>query len=81
MKTARLALFALTATLGLGVLAAPAPASAFDLSWVSNKNYVACLKLFYTGSFLMPANLTPAQQAAYHERGRRYCNRIYYGHD
>ena len=29
----------------------------------------------------MPANATPAQRAAKHEAGRRYCNRQYYGHD
>jgi hypothetical protein len=81
MKTARFALLAFAAAVGLSALAAPAPASATDWSWLSNKNYVSCLQLYATGNFQMPANLTPAQQADYHERGRQFCNRTYYGHN
>jgi hypothetical protein len=81
MKIARLALLTFAAAVGFGVLAAPAPASATDWSWLSNKNYVSCLQLYASGNFQMPANLSPAQQAAYHEQGRRFCNRTYYGHD
>jgi hypothetical protein len=81
MKTARIALIAFSAAIAFGVLAAPAPASATDWSWLSNKNYVSCLQLYASGNFQMPANLTPAQQADYHEKGRRFCNRTYYGHD
>jgi hypothetical protein len=39
------------------------------------------LQLYASGNFQMPANLSPAQQAEYHEKGRRFCNRTYYGHD
>ena len=81
MKSSRMSLLAFAATVGLGMLAGSAPASATDWSWLSNKPYTDCLKLFYSGDFLMPANATPAQRAAKHEHGRRYCNRVYYGHD
>ena len=81
MKFARLALITFAVAAGFGVLAAPAPASATDWSWLSNKNYIACLNLYAYGNFQMPANLSPAQQAQYHEKGRRYCNRTFYGHD
>ncbi len=79
MKIPRISLLALAAI--LGTLAGSAPASATDWNWLSNKPYTDCLKLFYTGDFLMPANATPAQRAAKHEQGRRYCNRKFYGHD
>ena len=81
MKIARIALVAFAAAAGFGVLAAPAPASATDWSWLSNKDYVSCLQLYGTGNFQMPSNLSPAQQAEYHDKGRRFCNRTYYGHD
>jgi hypothetical protein len=81
MKISRISLLAFAAILGLGTLAGSAPASATDWSWLSNKPYTDCLKLFYTGDFLIPANATPAQRAVKHEQGRRYCNRQYYGHD
>ncbi len=81
LKAARMALVAGCTVAGLGVLAAPLPASATDWSFLSNKNYISCLQLYAYGNFMMPANLTPAQQAAYHERGRHMCNRQFYGHD
>ena len=86
MKSSRIFAFAFAAIFGLGALAGSAKyssASADDLGlgWLSNKDYVSCLELFYTGNFLMPPNLTPSQIAARHEQGRRYCNRVYYGHD
>jgi hypothetical protein len=81
MKHPRIALLAFAAILGLSTLAGSAPASATDWSFLSNKPYMDCLKLFYTGDFLIPANATPAQRAEKHEQGRRYCNRQYYGHD
>ncbi len=81
MKSSRISLFALAAIVGLGTLAGSAPASATDWSWLANKPYTDCLKLFYSGDFLIPANATPAQRAEKHEQGRRYCNRQYYGHD
>jgi hypothetical protein len=59
MKIARFALVAFTAAVGFAVLAAPAPASATDWSWLSNKNYISCLQLYGTGNFGMPSNLTP----------------------
>ena len=76
MKTSRFALFA-AAILGLGTLASPAPASATDWSWLSNKGYTNCLQLFATGGFLIPGNATPAERALKHEQGRRYCNKQY----
>ncbi|MGJ4927644.1 hypothetical protein ACQR1I_20545 [Bradyrhizobium sp. HKCCYLS2038] len=60
---------------------APASPAKADWSWLGNKDYVRCLQLFANGDFLIPANATPAQRAAKHEAGRRYCNRQYYGHD
>ena len=84
MKTSRIALFAFAAIVCLGTVVGSAqysPASAGQWDWLSNKDYIACLNLFANGDFLMPANATPAQRAAKHEQGRRYCNRQYYGHD
>lgn len=82
MKSFRIALFTFAAIVVLGTLVGPAPASAAtDYSWLSNKPYLDCLRLFYTGDYLMPANATPKQRAERHEQGRRYCNRQFYGHD
>ncbi len=86
MKTSRISAFAFAAVIGLATLAgsakyAPAAADDLGLGWLSNKDYVNCLELFATGDFLLPPNLTPAQIAAMHDKGRRYCNRVYYGHD
>ena len=72
MKTSRIALFAFAAAVTLGSLAGSAqvsPASALDLSWLSNDNYVRCLK--YVSA------LAHGNEAAY-DRGRRACNRQYY---
>jgi hypothetical protein len=77
MKSSRIALFAFAAIVGLGTLGSPAPASATDWSWLSNKNYVHCLQLFSTGNFQIPPNASPAQIAAKHEQGRLYCNKQY----
>lgn len=52
-----------------------------DWSWVNNKPYIDCLNLFARGNFLIPAGSTQAQIDALHEKGRKYCNRQYYGHD
>lgn len=81
MKTARLVLLAFATAVGLSTLAGSTAAKADDWSWLANKPYTDCLKLFYTGDFLMPPNATPQERAARHEQGRRYCNRQYYGHD
>lgn len=81
MKSSRIALYAFAAIVGLGTLSGTTPASALNLSWVNNKPYVDCLKLFYYGDFMAPPNSTPAQTAARKEKGRRYCNRQFYGHD
>ncbi|MDA9407810.1 MULTISPECIES: hypothetical protein [unclassified Bradyrhizobium] len=78
MKVSRITLLALAAAASLGLAA---PASATDWSWLSNKDYIACLQLYAYGNFQMPPNLSPAQQAAYHEKGRQFCNRTYYGHN
>ena len=75
-----LAAAAIVASTGLLASASTSPAEA-GWDWLGNKDYVRCLQLFYAGDFLMPANATPAQRAAKHEAGRRYCNRQYYGHD
>ena len=72
MKTSRIALFAFATIVTLGSLASSAqisPASALDLSWLSNDNYVRCLK--YVSA------LAHGNEAAY-DRGRRACNRQYY---
>ncbi|WP_315777256.1 MULTISPECIES: hypothetical protein [unclassified Bradyrhizobium] len=71
---------AIVAGASLLASASTSPASA-GWEWLGNKNYVNCLQLFASGNFLIPANATPAQRAAKHEAGRRYCNRQYYGHD
>lgn len=81
MRTFRTSLLAFAVVAGFSTLGGSAPASATDWSWLGNKPYMNCLKLFYTGNFLMPAGLSQSQQDAYHEKGRRYCNRTYYGHD
>jgi hypothetical protein len=61
---------------------AQAPARTGQFDYLSNKPYMDCLHLYYSpGTFQMPAGLSQAQQAAYHEKGRRYCNRTFYGHD
>ena len=84
MKTSRISLLAFAVIVGLGTLTGSAqysPALAGQWDWLSNKDYVACLRLFSSGNFLIPANATPEQRAAKHEQGRRYCNRQYYGDD
>jgi hypothetical protein len=40
-----------------------------------------CLKLYHYGDFGIPANASPAERADLKEKGRRYCNRQFYGHD
>ncbi|CCE03554.1 hypothetical protein [Bradyrhizobium sp. STM 3809] len=70
----------IVATAGLAASAPASPAKA-GWEWLGNKDYIRCLQLFAYGDFLMPANASPAQRAAKHEAGRRYCNRQYYGHD
>jgi hypothetical protein len=77
MKTFRMTLFALVALAGFGLVSSPSLAVATDLSWLSNKEYLKCLQLFANGNFLIPANATPAQRDATHEKGRRYCNKTY----
>lgn len=79
MKSARIALFALATVISLTALSGSASAGQYD--WLANKDYVRCLALFANGNFMMPRGLNAAQQAAYHEKGRRYCNRTYYGHE
>ena len=77
MKSSRILLCTFAAIAGLGTLASPAPASATDWSYLSNKNYIACLQLFATDNFLIPPNASPSQIAAKHEQGRLYCNKQY----
>jgi hypothetical protein len=81
MKSLRISAIAFATIIGLATLGGSAPASATDWSWVANKPYTDCLKLFATGDFLIPANASPAKRAEMREQGRRYCNRQYYGHD
>jgi hypothetical protein len=81
MKTARITLFALAASVGLSTLVASAPAHATDWSFLQNKPYIDCLNLFANGNFLIPANASAAQIAQKHEQGRQYCNRRFYGHN
>jgi hypothetical protein len=84
MRSSRVSLLIFAAIVGVGTLVGSSQystASAGQWDWLSNKDYVACLKLFYSGDFLIPANATPQQRAAKHEQGRRYCNRQFYGHN
>jgi hypothetical protein len=72
MKTSRIALFAFAAIVGIGSLVGSAqysPVSAGQLDWLSNDNYVRCLK--YVSA------ISHGSDAAY-DRGRRACNRQYY---
>jgi len=74
MKTSRIALFAFAAIVGIGALVgsaqySPASAGGLDLSWLSNDNYVRCLKYV--------SGLANGDEAAY-DRGRRACNRQYF---
>ena len=74
MTTSRIALFACAAIIGISTLVgsagySPASAGGLDLSWLSNDNYVRCLKYV--------SGLANGDQAAY-DRGRRACNRAYY---
>ena len=72
MKTSRIALFAFATIVGLSSLVGSAqysPASALDLSWLNNDNYVRCLK-YVTA-------LSNGSAAAY-DQGRRACNKQYY---
>jgi hypothetical protein len=72
MKTSRIALFAAAAVVAIGSLIGSAqysPASALDLSWLSNDNYVRCLKYV--------SGLANGDAAAY-DRGRKACNKQYY---
>lgn len=77
MTTARTIILAFATAVGLATLAAPQPASATDWSFLNNKPYMDCLKLFHYGDFMMPRGLSPAEIAARKEKGRRYCNRTY----
>lgn len=81
MRALRITAFAFAASIQIALLIGTGPASAGQWDWLSNKDYVNCLKLFASGDFLVPANATAAQRDALHEKGRRYCNRQYYGHD
>ena len=72
MTITRISLFAAALTVAIGALsgsAATSPAHATDWSWLSNDNYVRCLK--YVRS------LSHGDDAAYN-RGRKTCNRQYY---
>jgi len=72
MTTSRTALLACAAIVGIGALVGSAtysPASAGGLDWLSNDNYVRCLKYV--------SGLAHGDAAAY-DRGRRACNRQYY---
>jgi len=76
MTPSRTALSALAAIAALGLLAAPAPASATDWSWLANKQYIQCLQIMSINW----SHRSPAQQAAAQENGRHICNMKYYGH-
>ena len=72
MTTSRIALLACAAIVGVGALVGSAsysPAAAGGLDWLSNDNYVRCLK--YVSA------LSHGDPAAY-DRGRRACNRAWY---
>lgn len=88
MKTSRIALFAFAAIVAIGSLAGSTQSSqagGLGLDWLSNKDYVNCLKLMdgmsRGGSIWGGPVRTGADQAAGYERGRHFCNRKYYGHD
>ncbi len=74
MKTSRIALCAVAAVVAIGSLIgsaqySPASAGGLDLSWLSNDNYVRCLKYV--------SGLANGDAAAY-DRGRKACNKQYY---
>jgi hypothetical protein len=74
LRTTLLA-FATVGTLAGSMQFSPATAGGLGLDWLSNDNYVRCLK--YVSA------LSQGDAAAY-DRGRRACNRQYYpgpGHD
>lgn len=82
MKTSGIALFAFTAIVGNASLIGSAqytPASAGNLDWLSNKQYVDCLKgMTFLAKWNNGQPSTKAQKDAAYDRGRRYCNRQYY---
>ena len=86
MKTSRIALFAFAAIVAIGSLAGSTQSSqAGSLDWLSNKDYVNCLKLMDSasrgGGMWGGQTHTGADQAAAYDRGRRQCNRRYFpGH-
>jgi hypothetical protein len=63
------------------MLGSLAPANAGKWDWLGNKPYLDCLQLWHTNDFMIPAHYNAAQRAALKEKGRRYCNRKFYGHD
>ena len=77
MKNLRIALlvFAAIGSLAGSAQLSPAAAGSLGLDWLSNDNYVRCLKYM--------KSLAHGDAAAY-DRGRRACNRQYFpgpGHD
>ena len=75
MTLVRLAFFA--AVLSATAFSAPASAQNINYSFLGNKPYMNCLRLFHYNGYMMPRGLSPAGQAAYKEKGRRMCNRNY----
>ena len=63
------------------VIGSLAPANAGQWSWLGNKPYIDCINLWSTGDFMIPRHYNAEQRAALKEKGRRYCNQKYYGHD
>ena len=81
MKTILAALAAVSLSVAVGT----APSHAGQWDWLGNKDYVNCLKLMSAmsegGIWSQGRTYSGAEREARYDRGRRYCNRQYYGHD
>lgn len=84
MKTSRFALFAFAAVVGIGVLVGStqnSQAGGLGLDWLANKPYVECIKRARMLADVSSIMRGPAYREASYDRGRRQCNRQYYGHE
>ncbi|WP_441233113.1 hypothetical protein [Bradyrhizobium sp. 930_D9_N1_4] len=78
MTTSRIALFALTAIIGLGSLVGSTSSShayTTDYRWANNSGYVNCVR----GVNQRAQMMRPQVRGAYAADGTAGCNRIFYG--
>jgi hypothetical protein len=79
MTNSRIALFALTAILGLGSLVGSTSSShayTTDFRWANNPTYVTCVR----GVNQRAQAMRPQQRGPAAADGTAGCNRIFYGH-